>query len=577
MFVIEVIPLASNAPLGTLSYRTANKVTPGTLVEVPLRKKTVLGIVVRIENVRDVRSTLRTAAYTLRRGNPKKVGTVPRALMQAAEEIARYHATTLGAVLGILLPKIVPKEGFGALKSGSGFEEYFVEMPRDERIAAYRDRAQATKGTLLIIAPTIVEVENLTKQCVSEHVVVALPSALFTPIEHLSGIVIERESAGGYVGMKRPYIDYRTAARALARAREVPLILGDYPLRIECRPNSAVPLVHADSGSAEILDVRTKKTEQKVAFTPVPERITADIKKVLDANGRALVIAVRRGYAPSVVCRDCGAAVKDERGRTLALVGTAGGKPVLRSPDGQTLQDAKALCDICASWNLMPLGVGIERVALELKKIFPSASVIRFDSESVKTPAQARRAMQAAAESGSILVATEAVLPWLASTTFDYAAIASADSLLALPFWRARERLVHLGLTLRQHAPRLVIATRRPDDPAFSTITNPKDAVFFEDETMLRKALSYPPFSMLIMLTYEGTKERVTAMGTRIGELLSSSKLVTLPPRLETKGRYRGTTIIKLPSDTWTDSALSEPLASLPPSVRVRINPESLL
>ena len=80
------------------------------------------------------------------------------------------------------------------------------------------------------------------------------------------------------------------------------------------------------------------------------------------------------------------------------------------------------------------------------------------------------------------------------------AAIASADSLLALPFWRARERFVRLGLLLTSIAPRALIATRLPDDAAVKTLRDPKDTSFFDEESSLRKALGYPPYGTLISL-----------------------------------------------------------------------------
>jgi primosomal protein N' (replication factor Y) len=607
MFVIDVITFAKSAPLGSLSYRTSNKIALGSLVEVPLRRKTVLGIVVGVQSVQSARALLRKASYTLRSGSAKRVGKVPPALMESAQEVATYHASTLGAVLSALLPEVVPTEGFGVLTNGKKFEERCVESMGQNRLGEYRATARVLNArgeALLVVAPSIVEAERLaesfrreaspttlltgqlrgTKRSAqiseavkSRGVVVATPSFLGVPIVALGAIVLDRESAGGYVAQKRPYVDWRIVARALARARSIPLILGDYPLRIECRVVPEGVLNEAPQGTAVLLDVRKKETDQKTAFRAVSEPILRDIQEVVGANGRVAVFAVRKGYAPAVVCRECGATVKDERGRALALVGTASGKPVLRSSDGATLRDAKALCDVCGSWNLAPLGVGVERVALELAKAFPTTPVIRFDAETVKTPAQARTLLTKAELPGTILVATEAALPWITgSEPFDYAAIASADSLLALPFWRSRERLAHLGLTLRQCALRLVIATRRPEDTVFTAITDPTSTEFFAEEATLRKALGYPPYITLLTFVYEGTRERVASTALRIAELLAPRTLTALSPRLEAQGRYRGASILKLPAGDWPSESLSLRLVGLPPSVRIRIDPESL-
>ncbi len=607
MFVIDVITFSKSAPAGTLSYRSSSKLAPGALVEVPLRKQRVFGIVIRSRSVKEARAELRSASYMLRAGDAKRVGSLPSALMRAAEETARYHAVPLGAALTALLPGVLPEEGFGKLAAGPGFEEFFAESPEKDRMREYADRAgkaRAAGNALLLIVPAIVEAERFARNfresgiptvlltsrlrdkkraaalaaaIAAEGVVVVTPGFAYAPVRNLAGIVLERDSAPGYSSPKRPYLDLRIAARALSRAREVPLILGDYPLRLERRPSPSRALSKDPPGSVTVLDVRKKPTGKKTAFTAVPEAVRAEVRSVLAAGGRAAVFAVRKGYAPAVICRDCGKAVLDGRGRALSLVGTAAGKPVLRSADGETLRDAKALCDACGSWNLLPLGIGVERVALELERDFPTATIVRFDAERVKTPAEARRAMEKIKEPGSILAATESVVPWLAEVPpFEYAAIASADSLLALPFWRARERLLHFGLSLRQHAKHLAVATRLPGDSVFGAITGPSSAAFFEEETALRKTLSYPPYVTLVTFSHEGSKERVAACALLVKEVLAPLLPTELPPRLAAKGRYAATSVLKLPRGAWPDAALSGRLAALPLAVRIRIDPESL-
>ena len=606
MFVIDVIPLSSSAPLGFLSYRVANKLGLGSLVEVPLRRQQVLGIVVGIESVMDARAALRKASYTLRAGNAKLVGKIPPSYLKAANKAAVYHATALGPVLASVLPGILPEGGFENLKSGAGFKEEAIELPEIERMKEYEKRARkasAEGSATLIIAPTIVEAERLadyfktaglaatlftsaltskkraaalTQAVDSKSVVIATPSFCFIPIKRLGSIVIERESAGSFVGVKRPYLDTRVVARALARERTVPFVIGDYPLRMESRPSPVAPLTANDSGSISLLSVKKKPDEQKTEFKAVPEPIREDLKKVIRAGGRAAVLAVRKGYAPAVVCKDCGTLVKDERGRPLALIGTASGKPVLRSSDGETLRDAKALCDHCGSWNLLPLGIGVERVVEELRKTVPEAEIVRFDAESVKTPKLAKLAALAMQKPGTIVVGTEVMLPWLSSSApLDYAAIASADSLLALPFWRARERLVHLALTLAGKAKRLVVASRRPEDAAFALIKDPSDTSYFEEEAALRKALKYPPYATLISCTYEGAKERVEATGVDIKERFADYAPLQIAPRPVAKARYRGATIVRIAEGAWPDKTLLQRIATLPPAVRVLINPES--
>ncbi len=63
MFVLEVIPLSRTAPPQPLSYRSSAKVSIGTIVSVPLRKKTVPGLVVDCVPVREAKAQLKTGVF----------------------------------------------------------------------------------------------------------------------------------------------------------------------------------------------------------------------------------------------------------------------------------------------------------------------------------------------------------------------------------------------------------------------------------------------------------------------------------------------------------------------------------
>lgn len=619
MFVIDIIALAKNAPQGALTYRTTAKVSVGDVVTVPLRKKLVRGIVTAVVPAREVRTMLRTASFTVRAGTPTKVGALPKAYLVAGNKIAEEHATTLGTALSVLVPPIISETEFPKLDSGDGFVLETIELPYEKRVEEYIARAleaRAERKTLLIIAPTLVEVERLAARmkeagCASlsitgaltpkrraavlekisnaPEVVIATPAFLFVPIPRLAGIVLERESGNGYLMQARPDIDFRHAARALGDARAVPLLLGDYPLRIEVRKKPEAPLAISPPGSITILDVRKKEDAERKTFTSIPEPAIEALRAVIAKGGRAAVIAVRKGYAPTVVCRDCGTAVKDAEGRALSLsIGLpavapaqAGGtKRIFRSSDGKIVKDTNVVCDVCGGWNLFPLGVGIERVLEDLKKVLPNANFVRFDTDSIRTPGAARKASDAFRAPGTIIVGTEALLPFLDTTLpLDLCVIASADSLLALPFWRARERFVRLALTLREHSKKTILVTRRPKDAALSAALEPETSNFFSEEVMLRKALGYPPFETLLLVSYEGNAARVSQISETLQAAAKEYSVTTFSPRAPAAGArsaLRGASLIKIPSEKWPDAALSTALRALSPAVRTLVDPERL-
>jgi primosomal protein N' len=523
--------------------------------------------------------------------------------MEAVRRTAEWHAAAIGSVLSQLLSPWIATDDLTSLprEPGSGFAVHAIECALPERKTHYRARidenASRGRATLLVL-PTLAEVEYWRKALTdlspvvltgnlkegkrltalqeaqnSTSLVIATPHFSFAQISALDTVIVERVGAGGFRLPSRPYLDMRIALLELARARDLRVIYGDLPLPLEYRAGARKL---AAEGRVEVLDARVEREEGEV-WRAVPKALLERIRTEVETGGRVAVLAARKGYAPVVICRDCGQALKDARGKTYAFF-TEGGKRIFRTSDGASELATNTTCPNCSSWNLLPLGVGVERVFEELREAFADSPVVLFEADTVKTATGARRKLSDLNELGSIVVGTEAMVPWILAASpapLSLAAVASADSLLALPFWRARERFLRLGFSLRALAPTAVVATRLPDDTAVKTLSNPDAADFFEEELMLRKALGYPPFGTLISLTWEGSQAALDKMRSEVDSAIAGYSARTIPDRFVHGTRYRRTIVLTLPKDTWPDGALSRSLSALPPSVRVLLDPES--
>lgn len=614
MYVVDVIPFSRTAPAGTLSYRSRTALAEGTIVEVSLRRRAVQGLVVGCQSVAEAKATLKTASFVLTKTVPQIAGMLPEVLHTAALHTAEYHAATLGSTLASLFGEYIRSDlslaSVQDLQPGAGFRIRTVEDSFEQRAVEYEkviETDTAAGRTVLLVVPTIAETEfwkerfarlkplvlssaltgrrredALVASVAAFGLVICTPSFSWTPIRTLGSILIERAGAGSYRIPKRPYLDMRIALRELAEARSLTLIYGDYPLPLEYRTQPDAAL-HSLTGSVSIIDARREKPEEgsqaaqqatDEPWSAIPPAMRDAIGYAVGAGGTALVLAVRKGYAPSVVCRDCGTTRTDEFGNVLTF--SKEGR-VFRTVDGKTMESTDVTCSTCDSWNLMPLGIGVERVEEELRAAFPDSAVIHFEGDTVRTLASAKKALILAREPGSIIVGTEAALPWLLASKlfpFSIAAVPSADSLLALPFWRSRERFVRLGLLLASLSDRLLLGTRMPDDTAVSAITD-IDPAFFVEETGLRKALAYPPFGTLLVLQAEGTRTQLEQLDDSIRTALGARAATVLPERALTRTLLRRSYVARLAQDAWPDAALTSTLRQLPPSVRILIDPES--
>ena len=623
MFVLEVIPFSRTAPTAPLSYRSRTDLPAGTLVSIPLRKKIVLGLVISSIPVLEAKSALKTASFSLSKSSDLVQGQLPKVLIEAAKNIATYHATSVGAVLSSLLIPVLPDNSteifadmeWQKLHTSKSINFAPAKVERVEAQLIERNemyKKLVCSGVTLFVVPTQTEAdewaillksfkpivlsgrvtgepraaalaraftETSSTNSPSSQLIIATPGFEWIPLPSLDRIIIERISAGSYSLPKRPYIDIRFALTELARARNIPIIYGDFPLPLEYRKNPEEKLSYVSENTIQIIDTRTDKTKAEkspTAWQAVPEALREQIKKTIDAQGRVAVLTARRGYSPTVVCRDCGTAVTDEHGRILSLA-TINGNRVFRSSDGKVSQSAEVFCKVCGGWNLQPLGIGIERVEEELRAAFPNTPIVRIDQDT-KTSVSLKKARAEITQPGTIILGTEIMLPFLSPyEPVELGIIASADSLLALPFWRARERFIRIGYMLRERSKHTLIATRHSNDTALSILADVSDTSFWNEEVNLRKTLSYPPFGTLIIFHIEGTEARLEEARLAI----RSACLPYIPYELPNKAaagtsHVRSSLVLQLPQNIWPDTELSRRLAALSPSIRLAIDSEML-
>jgi len=121
MFVIDVIPFSRGTSLGALSYRSRELLNVGTIVSIPLRNKTVMGIIVMCIPVREAKATLKRASFSLRAGVLSTKGQLPNSYITAVADIATYFVLSLGTVYRTVLPEIFLSNTFPTdMTKGSG-------------------------------------------------------------------------------------------------------------------------------------------------------------------------------------------------------------------------------------------------------------------------------------------------------------------------------------------------------------------------------------------------------------------------------------------------------------------------
>ncbi len=623
MFVIEVIPIAKGIGIQNLSYFTSKIVPIGAIVTVPLRNKMTQGIVISVRPAENMKSEIKNASFALKKLDKiKSTEFFQPSFIQTAQASADYHAASLGGILDIIVPDYILKNTTKLKTSKipqakkNLHEKYAVQGDDDERYATWKSLIRqefARKKSLLFIYPTIEEAEyahTLLEKGIEEYafllhgsvplkkiigtwnkimkdphpiVIIATGGFLSIPREDIETIVVERESSKFYKIPRRPFPDVRQIAETLAEMKGIKIFLADNFLRLETlwRQNEgeiteASPFKFRSLSTAQdlLVDMRQYKKAGS-GFKIFSNEVEQLINRTRDESEHMLMLATRRGTSPSTVCGDC---------QNIVTCNNCSSPVVLHSNFflchrcGER-RSTEEYCKVCGSWKLGAIGIGIDLVEKKIRDKFPDISLFRIDSDTVKNDKEAHSVIQKyRARPGSILLGTEMMIQYIHERV-ENSAVISLDSLFALPDFRIQEKILSMLIRMRAMTARdFIVQTRKSDERVFEYGLKGNMSDFYRISVDERKKFNYPPFSVLIKLTLEGKKDAIVKEMEQVQTILEPYEADVFPAFTHTvKGNYVLHGLIRIPREKWIDPVLVEKLRSLPPSVTVKVDPETLL
>ncbi len=360
-------------------------------------------------------------------------------------------------------------------------------------------------------------------------VVVGPRSALFAPVPDLGLIVMDEEHEPAYKQDERPpRYHAREVAIELGRRAGIPVILGSatpdvctYHLarqgvyRLLALPERyAGPTARGTSSGllppVEIVDLRQELRSGNTSI--LSRRLQSGLARVLEGGEQAILFLNRRGSSTAVVCRDCGHVVKCGRCDVALVFHKELGSLLCHQCNRETRNPDR--CPRCRSRRISYFGAGTERVEEEVRRLYPSARVKRWDHDTAaRAGAHARIHEQFRRREADILVGTQMVAKALDFPLVTLVGVVLADVTLHLPDFRAAERTFQLlsqvaGRAGRGEAEgRVIFQTYSPDHYAIVAAANHDYAGFFRQEMEFRRHHSYPPFRRMVRMVFTGTGE----------------------------------------------------------------------
>ena len=486
-------------------------------------------------------SQLRLQGYTL----PQLKGLVAKGLLRPAEP---PEAASTPATPTVTFPTLTDAQqvAANALPDGKDFSATLLYgitgSGKTELYLDYLQRTLDDSAQALVLVPEI----NLTPQTVARFrryfgdrivvwhsalndrqrlqtwlrvregepvILIGTRSAVLLPFTMLGAIVVDEEHDSSY----KQGEGFRYSARDLAvfRAREnqCPIILGSATPSLESLQNAAsgkylqVDLTER-AGTARpprlrLLDIRSRPLNGGLSRPAMD-----DIRGTLAAGEQVLVYINRRGFAPVLMCFDCGHIAECPHCDTHLTYHRR--DRALRCHHCDYHQPAFSQCPKCAGESCQPVGQGTEQTEEVLATSFPDVPVLRIDRDSTQRKGSIQAILkQVNSGEPCILVGTQMVAKGHDFPNVTLVVVVNADGGLFSVDFRAPEQMVQTLLQVSGRAGRgekpgrVLIQTCHSDHPLLTTIARGDYLAMASQLLAEREQINLPPFRAMAVLRAE--------------------------------------------------------------------------
>lgn len=356
-------------------------------------------------------------------------------------------------------------------------------------------------------------------------VILGARSAVFLPFTRLGLVIVDEEHESSFKQYDpAPRYNGRDTSLMLAAMHGAKALLGSATPSVETYYKALngkyglVSLTERFEGSTlpdvEIVDMREQR-KKKLNKGILSEPLVKATKHTLNAKKQAILFQNRRGFAPVVVCNQCGWTPKCEN----CDVSLVYHKKInlLKCHYCGFSRQLPTVCPACGQNSIEVFGYGTERIAEEVQKIFPDSGVTRMDVDTTRNKDAYQEIIERFANHETdILVGTQMVTKGLDFERVNTVGVINADTLLNFPDFRSNERAFNMLEQVAGRAGRrkdkgnVIIQTTKPDDKVLDHIKKHDYRGYYENEIKERRQYAYPPFTKVINI-YLRSKDAMMA------------------------------------------------------------------
>lgn len=376
-------------------------------------------------------------------------------------------------------------------------------------------------------------------------IVIGTRSAVFTPLARPGIIIVDEEHDLSFKQQEGFRYSARDFALVRARQENIPVVLGSATPALESLQNAVTGKFEhlrlmQRAGAAATPELQLEDISRAELRSGVSARVLEEIGNVLHRGHQALVFINRRGFAPALLCNDCGWVFECQRcDAQMTLHRTP---PQLRCHHCDAQQAVPTVCSQCGSQKLSTRGAGTEKTEMFLQQQFPEFQVVRMDRDSTRRRDSLPSILEQLAQGRPcLLVGTQMLAKGHHFPHVTLVAVLEADAGLFSPDFRGQEQMLQLLLQVagragrESHPGRVIIQTRHPEHAILQHLLSQD---YHAAATLLleeRRQAGMPPFSHLALFRAEAN-----------GPALPLQFLADLRQRAEAIGRSGPPTLLQI-------------------------------
>ena len=388
-----------------------------------------------------------------------------------------------------------------------------------------------------------------------KKIVIGARSAIFAPVQNLKYIIVDEEHENTYkqennpryhvknVAIKRAFLqnenlkkdeklEKNSELEKNANLKEAEIVKNE---KIKVILGSATPsfetYYQAQQGDIELIELTKRYKNAKLPKFEIvdlnettenfSEELLDKISQTLQKNEQVILILNRKAFSNLLKCKDCGN-IPTCPNCSISLNYYKYDNRLKCHYCGYEKRFDNT-CDECGGHKMRQIGAGTEKIEEELATVFPSARIVRVDSESIKTKQNYEKIYNDFKNHKyDIMLGTQIIAKGLHFSNVTLVGVINADIILNFPDFRASEKTFQLLTQASGRAGRgekdgeVIIQTFNSENDVIKKTIESDYEGYYKNEMIMRKMLNYPPFGRIVILVISATEENLVMEKAKI-------------------------------------------------------------